>query len=552
MRMNKKNNIVKCLMQNILSALDVIWHKYNNVSRHRLLIVILVGALAFSGSVFIGMTKGIPVPVIDDEFSYLLAADTFSRGRLTNPTHPMWVHFENVHILQKPTYMSKYPPAQGAVLAFGKLFGHPIFGVWLSMALMCAAICWMLQAWVPLPWVFIGGLLVILNPDIGINSYWAQSYWGGAVAAFAGALFFGSLRRMVKKVRLRYSLLIALGIVILFYSRPFEGLIAILPAFVFLFFWTAKKIKQLRFKFLANTVIFPILLVLSVSVLAMGYYNKRITGNIFVMPYQLYELTYSSAPNFIWEKERPEQVYHNKELLIRDRNWDMKNYLKYKGVKNCLTQIKYRIKMIIFLAKDFYIPLIVSLFLGILGNFWTSFVLLSTVIFLALQSLCVWFYLHYLAPIAGLYYILIMQGFRVLGLLKLRRVYIGRLAVGLLLICIIPNMIFKTLIVPTKEKDYFRSSQRTMIIKPLEKDKKHLIIVRYGPNCSNVSKWVYNTADIDNAMVVWARELDQDPNRKLLKYFKDRRVWLLDVVNDISMPRLLPYPVEMDSKGGRG
>jgi hypothetical protein len=83
---------------------------------------------------------------------------------------------------------------------------------------------------------------------------------------------------------------------------------------------------------------------------------------------------------------------------------------------------------------------------------------------------------------------------------------------------------------------------RAAIQKKLENTPgKHLVIVRYEENHNVHDEWVFNGAEIDNAKVLWSRELSFEQNEKLFAYFKDRQIWL--VSPDIDNTDLLPYPL---------
>lgn len=246
---------------------------------------------------------GVPEPRVNDEFGHLLAADTFSHYRLTNPTPVEWQHFETFHVNIRPTYHSMYPPAQGMLLALGQvLFHQPWFGVYLSTVLMCGAICWALQAFFSPAWALLGGLIAVLK--FALFSYWMNSYWGGSVAAIGGALALGSVVRLCDAGRSNWSRAwlsagFAFGLVVLANSRPYEGLAFCLPLFGYLVY----KLIKLGANRQTAAMILPGLAVGLACLSVMGFYNHATTGNALLMPYSLNHRTYWPLAFFVGQKE---------------------------------------------------------------------------------------------------------------------------------------------------------------------------------------------------------------------------------------------------------
>jgi hypothetical protein len=487
----------------------------------------------------------VPLPAIHDEFSYLLAADTYASGRLVNPPHPMWQHFETFHELMQPVYASKYPPLQGLVLAFGqKLFGRPWVGVFLSAGVMCAAVCWMLQGWVTPNLALLGALLFLVR--VAIFSYWMNSYWGGAVGAIGGALVLGALARIWRRSQSGHLVTFACGLAVLMHSRPWEGAILCALALGVLAWMWRRFPVELRARLFRSAV--PATAILLISLGAVAYLNNRMTGSPWTMPHVLYERQYVTAPNFAFLPLRPEPVYHN--AMIRELN---------TGYQADLWRIARNNPLDAMLGKASYIydaffgcwPLLIPALLWpyrlkTIEERVTAFLLLA---FLAVAIFpLTGFMLHYAAPIACLLYVRFLQ--------TLSRLYgwrpAGRplgFAVAVFFVTLFGYQFATDLasLFHGGMTDSPFASARNSIARELSRmPGRQLVLVRYAPSHSPHEEWVWNRADIDGSQTVWARAMDPDKDRELIQYFRDRQadrqVWMLDA--DQMPPRLAAYPMQ--------
>jgi hypothetical protein len=485
-----------------------------------------------------------PEPRVHDEFSYLLAADTFAHGRLTNPTHPLWVHFESFNIIQQPTYASKYPPAQGLILAFGQtIAGHPIVGVWLSAALGCAAICWMLMAWLPPRWALLGGLIATVHPPI---LDWSQTYWGGAAAMGGGALTLGAFRRLIPAPRARDAAILGFGMAILANSRPYEGFVLSVLIAAALLVWALGRNRP-SWRVMLRHFALPVCLVLIPASAAMGYYNFRMTGNPLRMPYTVHEETYGMAPPLLWQKPRPEPPYRH--WIFRESAYNaMDEYLEQRSPRGL---IFYGLPKMMLLAREFFqnwgliLPLVMLPWV-LKRDRWMRFALLIVGIILLALFLETWVMAHYAAPITALVLAVSLEAMRHLYHWRWQGRPIGRWAAqASVLLCVAAGAVEAAHIVG-KDTHYVQFGiYRARLVSYLkERGGKHLIVVRYTPQHNLHEEWVYNDADIDRAPVVWAHEMEREQNQKLLNYFRDRKVWLLET--DVNWwPIAVPYKLSV-------
>jgi hypothetical protein len=490
-------------------------------ARRRAWTCVAAGAAAVLARVLLLPLLPVPKPLVADEFSHLLLADTLLHGRVANPAHPLWRHFETLHVIQRPVYVSNYFPGIGAVLAAARwAAGSPWWGVLALSGIFTAVLCWALQGWMPARWALLGSVLAILRFSIG--SYWINGFHGGFLAATGGALIAGAyprLRRSGTGCWLGNSLILGLGLAILAWTRPYEGLLFASPFVIALL----PRPRALA----------PAVVLASASLIPLGFYFYRISGSPVVTVYQLNLKTYGWPTTFAWVS--PPVIHHTNPELKSYYDYENEEHRKLRTPLNFLQYLTFKIQEHwrffvgpmftacllwcgwIFRRRRFLVLLCAAggAFLAVMLAEAASPHYLSpaTMPIIAILALSIWRMRERFAAGAAI---------SRWAVLAMALVLCGRIAAGALGLPYTQKVNYQSWCckVPDRqEKTRFTEYLNTI-------PGRHLVLVKFKTDPYNFFQWVYNGADIDSQRVVWARDLGD--NRALLEHFRGRALWRLD------------------------
>jgi hypothetical protein len=322
-------------------------------------------------------------------------------------------------------------------------------------------------------------------------------------------------------------------------TRPFEGTVLIVACLLALFWKLGIQSIQASLRL---RVIGPAAAILVAAGSAMAYYNWRLTGKPFELPYALNQQRNALAP-VMWFVPQGPTVTHRYRDAVTQRlwEWDAANYREAR--RNPL-------RVLGTFVTTFYVEFLDGPMLPLVGCTCIGFALAFKNRKLRVPAIiCSIFALgtlteklivaHYLAPGVPLLFLFTAAGIRLLSLARFEQQRLGHW----IIIAALALSAGRFAAIELHTTDPLAGNPlkaRFLAQHQLAKSPgRHVVFVRYGSRHKFNAEFVYNGPDIDAQKVIWAFDRGPDANLELQRYYRDCKLWLLEP--DEYQPQLRPY-----------
>jgi hypothetical protein len=268
----------------------------------------------------------------------------------------------------------------------------------------------------------------------------------------------------------------------------------------------------------------------------MALYNYRVTRDPLRLPYQVWQETYTTYGSvadivFFWRTRTIPETEPQRRLRkpVSEPLWE----IWFERQANLGRKL--------FWQWQFYVTLTLTLPLLAVPwacrRGWPLFAAVTVgLVIVAVIIQGTHGHAHYVAPVACLISLLLVQGLRWWRCWRRN----GRPAGVFLVRAMLALHVFSVVFVqgsqwvsqPLMPHQRWSLSRQSVADHLHKTGGQHVVIVRYPEaDCRETiwEEWVYNSADIDSQAVVWARDLGTDLNRRLHDYYGQRKIWLLQV-----------------------
>jgi hypothetical protein len=265
------------------------------------------------------------------------------------------------------------------------------------------------------------------------------------------------------------------------------------------------------------------------------------------------------APYYVWQAPRPVPAYHHDAMRRFYSFNELEAFQKIHSLGGFLPQTLAKLAR----TFEFFAGIILLVPLIMIRRVFLDrrvrFLVLCTLVLAAGMVIENFLLPHYLAPFTAAFYAIGLQAMRHLRVWQPGDNPVGATLIRLMMVSCLVLAALRPFAGPLHlalpewpashwtdrwyGPDHFGTERARVQADFEHMPGRQLVIVQYSDRHNPLDEWVYNAADIDDAKVVWAREMDNTDNRELTRYFRDRTVWL---VQPDSLPAIVsPWPASL-------